>query len=182
MIAALFLFVRNLWEQNMAAKSSEEVLLHMEEIPVVQREEGEIPDYQYNPKMDMPEEIVDGIAYIGTIEIPALELELPLIGNTTDKNLKKAPCRYSGSVYQDNLILGAHNYKSHFGRIKTLSYEDEVSVTDLDGNRFSYRVSDIEILQPGQVEELQTGDWDLTLYTCTPGGRSRVVVRCIKVE
>ena len=184
MILAAVPAVGNLLEQAEAADVSQEVLLHIEQIP----EENPvlsaqvIPDYQYNPSMDMPEELVDGTAYIGTVEIPALELNLPVISTTTQDNLKKAPCRYSGSAYQDDLILGAHNYKKHFGRIKSLSYEDQVKVTDLDGNIFSYQVADIEILKPDQVEDLIGGDWALTLYTCTPGGGSRVVVRCLKTE
>ncbi len=30
------------------------------------------------------------------------------------------------------------------------------------------------------VEEMENGDWDLTLFTCAWGGRSRVAVRCIR--
>ena len=54
--------------------------------------------------------------------------------------------------------------------------------TDMDGNVFSYQVADIEILQPGDVEELCSGEWPLTLYTCTIGGRTRITVRCELIE
>ena len=78
----------------------------------------------------------------------------------------------------NDLILGAHNYDAHFGRLKTLSYGSKVRFTDVDGNVFEYSVADIEILQPEQVDALRDGNWPLTLYTCTVGGQTRVVVRC----
>lgn len=149
-----------------------------EPVPGTQPTVAPIPDYRRNPHMDMPEQILDGTAYIGTLEIPVLELDLPVASETTGENLQKAPCRYSGSPYTENLVLGAHNYDGHFGRLKKLSYGDEIRMTDLDGNAFTYRVADIEILQPEQLDDLLGGGWPLTLYTCTPGGRSRVTVRC----
>ena len=142
----------------------------------------EIPDYILNPNMDMPEQKIDGIPYIGYLQIEALGLQLPIASKTTYPYLKKVPCRYEGSAYLDNLVIGAHNYKRHFGGIGKLSYGDVITFTDLDGNVFSYEVATIEILQPSQVDDLCSGEWPLTLYTCTIGGKTRVVVRCEKVE
>ena len=71
--------------------------------------------------------------------------------------------------------------RSHFGALKELNEGDGVFFTDMDGNRFSYRVKETEILPPGAVEEMTTGDWELTLFTCTFGGASRVTVRCSRI-
>jgi sortase A len=62
--------------------------------------------------------------------------------------LKKAPCRYRGSIFTDGLIIAGRNFQRHFGNLKLLN----------------------------------SGDWDLTLFTCTIGGVSRVTVRCQKAE
>ncbi len=94
--------------------------------------------------------------------------------------MKLAPCRYSGSVYLDNLIIAGHNYKKQFGVLKNLQLGDKIVFTDMDRNSFTYAVSEILVLAPTAVEELQAGEWDLTLFTCTPGGQSRVTVRCVK--
>lgn len=142
----------------------------------------EIPDYILNPNMDMPETVIDGIAYIGYLRFLSLDLELPVIAQTTYPNLKISPCRLQGSAYLDNLVIGAHNYNRHFGRIGKLAYDDEIQFTDMDGNVFRYRVVDIEILQPDQLESLCSGEWPLSLYTCTLGGRTRVTVRCERIE
>lgn len=141
-----------------------------------------IPDYILNPNMNMPEIEIDGVNYIGYLEIPVLELQLPIISNTTGKYLQLAPCRFEGSAYIDNLVIGAHNYSRHFGNIGNLNYGDTIKFTDMDGNVFTYQVANIEILQPNQGVDLCSGEWPLTLYTCTIGGRTRVTVRCEKVE
>ena len=70
------------------------------------------------------------------------------------------------------------NYQSHFGRLKELLPGDLVQFTDVDGNVFSCSVVETEILEKTDVEELESGDWDLTLFTCTIGGKTRVTVRC----
>ena len=57
-------------------------------------------------------------------------------------------------------------------------YYTDVTITDVDGHIFAYEVISLESLMPTAVEEMESGDWDLTLFTCTVGGRTRVVVRC----
>lgn len=186
--AALMLVRQDHVAQEEAESSAQQVLtqLHIPEPTAPLYVENEtpvlpqLPDYQLNPQMPMPETEIDGVAYIGTLEIPALGLNLPVISTTSKENLRIAPCRYEGSAYLDNLVIGAHNYDVHFGKLKTLSYGDEIEFTDMDGNRFSYLVADMEILQPHQTEDLVGGGWPLTLYTCTVGGRTRVVLRCEK--
>ena len=130
--------------------------------------------------MSMPIETINGINYIGVLDIPAINRELPVLSEWDYSNLKIAPCRYAGSAYLDNMVLCAHNYDIHFGSLKNLSYGDEIIFTDMDGNVFTYKVIEIETLQPTAIEEMTIGDWDLTLFTCTVGGATRVAVRCEK--
>ena len=111
-----------------------EAFVSQEDLPVTVLPESPQPDYILNPQMPMPEKEVEGISYVGVISIPALELELPVISSTTPANLQIAPCRYTGSAYLDDLVIGAHNYSTHFGRIKDLSYGDCITFTDMDGN------------------------------------------------
>ena len=139
------------------------------------------PDYVLNPNMDMPAVEVDGHDYIGVLEIPALELELPVMSTWSYPNLKIAPCRYTGSAYLDDMVIAAHNYSQHFGRLKELSGGETVIFTDADGNVFTYEVALVETLMPTDIEEMESGEWDLTLFTCTIGGSSRVTVRCEQI-
>ena len=193
--AALFLTAYNLWSDEMASISAnmalEQLNTDVQEntsmvLPALPSgeslEEAYIPDYILNPEMDMPEKEVDGQKYIGVLKIPVLSLELPVISEWSYPSLKIAPCRYAGSVYLNNMVIAAHNYQSHFGRLETLSPDDEVSFTDMDGNVFAYKVVEIETLSPYAVEEMTTGDWDLTLFTCTVGGQSRIAARCERMQ
>ena len=183
--AALFLTGYNLWEQRRAEQSVSRVLEELDIAPAPAQEtadpqEAVIPDYLLAPTMEMPTEEADGKDYIGVVEIPALGLNLPVMSGWSYPDLKIAPCRYAGSAYQGDLIIMAHNYRSHFGNLKNLSIGDEVVFRDVDGNEFRYEAVELETLEKTAVEEMQAGDWDLTLFTCTVGGQTRVTVRCIE--
>ena len=177
---ALGLAIFNFWSDCKAGSYAAGVLAQLQkEMP----EPAEsVPDYVLNPDMEMPVKEIDGVCYIGTLTIPDLELELPVIRDWSYPALKKAPCRYSGSVYQNHMVIAAHNYSRHFGRLKRLSSGAEVIFTDMDGNEFHYSVGGIETLPPKAIEEMTESDWDLTLFTCTVGGRARVALRCDRVE
>lgn len=130
----------------------------------------------------MPEVVIDGIPYIGYLNIPALKLELPVIGESSEDNLEIAPCRFYGTVYNKNFVIGGHRYRRHFRKLSTLGYGEYLNFTDIDGNVYVYEVVECEVIEPYEAEYLCSGDWDLSLYTCTPGGLTRVVLRCLRVN
>lgn len=175
--AAIALCAYNMLASYKAAADSNAVLEDLTSIS------GEVRDGSgISPDTPMPVEIVDGMAYVGVLRIPALNLELPVLNEWSYLGLRVAPCRYSGSAYSDNMVLAAHNYPAHFGKLGSLSYGDEVSFVDVGGNLFTYEVSSIEELGPYDVEDMIGSSWDLTLFTCTLGGASRVTVRCSELE
>ncbi len=188
--AALVLAVFNIYDEqraarlaSAAAKELDAVIpadapLPPEDLEAVRYDEVEIPDYILNPNMEMPTQTVDGREYIGVIEIPSRAIELPVISEWSYPALRTAPCRYDGSPYTDNFIIAAHNYKSHFGPIKYLSVGDEVVFTDVDGNVFRYSVAGLETIMPTDIDAMKNGEYPLTLFTCTYGGKSRIAVRC----
>ena len=71
---------------------------------------------------------------------------------------------------------------SHFARLSALEQGDTVVFTDMDGIVTVYRVVGQDVLAPTAVEEMIAGDFDLTLFTCTYGGQSRVTVYCDRAE
>lgn len=181
--AAGSLTAYNLWDEQRASGAAQEILTGLRaELPAEAEEESGLiqstPAYLRHPDMEMPEIELDGERYIGTVEIPALSLELPVMSSWDYEKLKKAPCRYAGSAYRDNLVICAHNYRRHFSGIKQLSVGERVCFTDTVGNRFQYRIEDVEILRPEAVEAMVSGAGDLTLFTCTTGGQTRFALRC----
>ncbi len=188
---ALALTVYNFYSERIAEEAASAAYVQMvEHISEVEKEIASyteyeevefVPDYVLNPKMEMPETVINGNRYIGTLEIPSLGLTLPVISELTDYSLRIAPSRYKGSVYTDDLIIGAHNYRSHFSNLGNLPVGSDVIFTDVDGNVFNFVSVETETLQPTAIEEMQSGEWDLTLFTCTFGGQYRITVRCEKV-
>lgn len=137
-----------------------------------------IPDYELDPDMDMPGLELDGSEYIGLISLPEQNMELPVLSECSEGGLRQAPCRYVGSVYDDDCIIAGHNYRSHFGRLGLAQVGDRVVFTDIDGNEFVYEVVKVETVAGTDVDGAKSGDWDLTLFTCTLGGQNRIMVRC----
>lgn len=190
MTAAVLLLVYNLWDGHRARESEEAILAEYlqenkkaSESPDASDKEDKqnISDYILNPDMDMPEytlKSLGDVACIGILEIPALDLELPVISSWSYSSLRLAPCRYSGSAYKGDLVIAAHNYQSHFGGLRTLPEGSEVFFTDAVGNRFSYYVAVTEALTPWSVDDMTSGEWPLTLFTCTLDSQNRVTVRC----
>lgn len=193
LLGALGLAGYNLWDEDRAAAAADSTMTVLSEtiVPVdpitpekIADLSGEvrIPDYILDPNMELPALEVDGKRYVGYLEIPVLELKLPVLEDWSYPNLKLSPCRYAGSPYQDNMVVAAHNYPRHFGRLKELIEGDEVRFTDMDGNLFVYTVAEQEQLDPQQVEAMLEGEWDLSLFTCTLGGQYRVTVRCVRSQ
>ena len=179
--AAILLTGYNLWDDRRAGDASAAVLA---DIPdhVDDDTEGNIPAYILNPDMEIPVLIIDGNEYIGTVEIPALDLKLPVMSSWSLEKLRIAPCRYAGTAYKSGFVIAGHNYQAHFSGIKSLSSGSEIRFSDIDGNCFKYEVVRTEVLGPTEVEKMTDDAWDLTLFTCTYGGGSRYTVRCMKIE
>lgn len=184
--AALFLTVYNRMASYEAGETSRQVIEQLcETLPTESAAETEapaIPEYLLDAGREMPVQTIGGKDYIGVLTIPSLELELPVISQWDYPALKVAPCRYSGSLYQDNLIICAHNYASHFGKLKELQPGDTVLFTDMDEHVVTFQVVERETLNPMDTEGMEAGDWDLTLFTCTIGGQTRVTIRLERVE
>lgn len=190
-VAALLLTGYNVAEEQRAAASVKWVVteLQIKETSAAAQEtepfaamqepgEREIPDYQLNPQMDLPEQQVEEQVYIGILEITSAGLRLPIIGEWSYPALRISPCRYAGSPYTDDFVIAAHNYRSHFGCLDKLAMGEKICFTDLDGNQFCYKVMERTTLNPGDTADVIHSAWDLTLFTCTIGGQYRVVVRC----
>ncbi len=186
---ALFLFIHNQNEATKAETMSGNLMPQLVEI-IEKNEDSAIEPQTYTQPVgtpidfldpsafEMTEVEIDGYAYIGYLSIPALELELPIMADWDNSRLQIAPCRYTGSVRGENLVIMAHNFVSHFGGLSQLSEGDSVIFTDMDGITTNYQVVAQDILDPYAVEEMTSGEFDLTLFTCTYGGQSRVTVYC----
>ena len=190
-LAALALFLYNESEAAAADEAAADRLAQIVDTIDQRQESGEaqhddtsnIPLEFLTPEdLEMTEVEINGYGYIGYITIPKLELELPVMADWDYPRLKIAPCRMTGTVRGEDLVLMAHNYNRHFGRLSQLRIGDNVIFTDMDGVVTVYEVVGQDILAPTAVEEMISGDFDLTLFTCTYGGKSRVTVYCDRIQ
>lgn len=188
-LSALLLFLFNKSEDSAAGHRAGEVLEEMQEaiqetVPEAtdETEETTAPTETTEGSSEMTVVTIDGRDYIGYLNIPELELELPVISQWSYELLQIAPCRDVGSTKTDDLVIAAHNYQTHFGRLKELSEGDSVVFTDMDGVVIEYELTKLETIDPHKVDYVHNSDHDLVLYTCTIGGEYRVVAFCDRVE
>ena len=126
----------------------------------------------------MPAIDIDGKNYIGIITIPSINIKLPVLEEYSEKNMKIAPVLYKGTIYQKNAIIAAHSYASQFKYIQKLKIGDQVLFEDIDGHFFKYEVIKKERLSTSDVDLMESGEWDLTLFTCTTSNANfRATVR-----
>lgn len=170
-LAALLLLLYNRSEDRRAGQEAESLL------------EDVRSSMAANADPDPQEEPVEEITYdyAGVIAIPNLSLELPVIDQWSYARLKVAPCRQSGAAADGDLVIAAHNYKSHFGYLDRLEPGASVIFTDMEGTVYRYAVEEIRQLEPEDAEDVSSvfsSEYPLVLYTCTPGGKARVAVFC----
>lgn len=175
-LLAFLCLTHNLREDHEAKVRTQKIVTELKE--KVGKNSCPQNNYIENPKMEMPTRQINGLDYIGYLKIEKLSLDLPILSDWSYPLIRISPARYRGSVYENNMIILAHNYNAHFGYIHRLDKGDKVEFVDMDNNHFIYKVEEVEKINGDKMKKLLSGDWDLTLFTCTLGGKSRVVVRC----
>jgi len=204
-LSALLLFIRNQKEDAHAGQEAEILFAEVQSViseraqppaaapddPVIAdiadiadvSDIAELPDAAQSAEPDAtdqepPAPRVRRYDYAGYLSLPSLGIELPVLATWDDSRLKLAPCRHFGSAETDDLVIAAHNYKSHFGRLEELLIGDSVTFVDMDGRVYAYSVVSIERVDPSEVETVKNSGHDLVLYTCTTGGQARVAAFC----
>ena len=180
--AALSLFISNEKEDRSAKQMAQDALVTLVGEMEEQQEmavSGELilsEGETHSAKLNMDVIEIDGNRYVGFVSLPTLGL--PILAEWDYDLLQLAPCLYSGTTYTNDMVLMAHNYESHFGRIDELEIGDEVLFTDVSGGVLRYEVVARDVLAPTAVEEMTAGAYDLMLFTCTYGGAERITVKC----
>ena len=131
---------------------------------------------------------------IGVLEIPAMELTMPIYLGASDSHLAAGAAvlgNTSAPIGGNNtncVIAGHRGWRGadYFRHIDRLQAGDTVTLTNL-WKTLTYTVADIQIIQPHEVEKIkvQPNRDLLTLLTCHPyasGGRQRFVIYCERTE
>lgn len=152
----------------------------------------EMPFVNYD-QIDGYEELLDvsGTGIMGYVTIPKIDVELPVYHGTDDAVLQVAAGHLKGSSLPTggagtHCVLSAHRglpSASLFTDLDEMEEGDTFTVTVL-GRSMTYRVDQIRIVEPREVEELSIDparDY-VTLMTCTPYGINshRLLVRGVR--
>lgn len=173
-LLSLSLYIKDKYQELDTGKKSKEVLNKIVNKININKEEV------LTNKDDIVVNI-SGYDYIGVINIPTLNIQLPIMSETDYERLSISPCKYYGNINTNNLVICAHAYANQFGKISSLKEDDIVIITDVSGNNHIYKTVLIEELTPKDVTAMIESSFDLTLYTCTDGSLNRIAVRLNRV-
>ncbi|MBR6044440.1 MAG: sortase [Ruminococcus sp.] len=191
--AAVSLVLFNRIQDSKAGEHAEKQLVLVKEHIAAQPADSKQPDESLpqDPETPEPESEsepealeLDGEYYIGIVAIPKLGIELPVMRDWSEEKMAEAPCCYSGTAAGRDMVICAHNYSTFFAELDTLESGDEVIYTELSGRQRRYTVGWTELINGWDTAKMTSGSdsWDLTLFTCTWAGYSRVTVRCTEIK
>jgi sortase A len=105
---------------------------------------------------------VDGVDFVGIVELPRYGSVLPVCGNWG--RTAQYPCRFGGSIYDGSLQIGATTQKGQYSFYREISVGDTVIFTDVEGNRYIFQVAAMRYEKHIDQVALQRQEAALTLF------------------
>ena len=125
---------------------------------------------------------INGYTPIAIMEIPSIRLKQPVVEGVTEDVIKYFLGKFPESVMPGevgNFSVAGHrvsDFTDAFINLYKVKPGDKVIVTTKSG-KDTYEVDESFIVEPEQVEVLDTADYEkITLITCTIGSKRRVIV------
>lgn len=143
-------------------------LVNKVSIDIENKEEKETVMNEQNKIQNYPEY---GTQY-ATIEIPKIDVNLPVYFGDTLEILKKGVGHSSGSYFPGeggSIIYMGHNSKKMFRRFSELQLGNEITVKTSYGE-YKYKIYDMQLIKETELEKLpiQKEKEILMVYTCYP--------------
>ena len=105
---------------------------------------------------------VDGIDFVGLIELPRYGSVLPVCADWGKST--RYPCRFHGSIYDGTLQIGATTQAGQYDFYRELSLGDTVCYIDVEGNRYTYTITGLRYAKHADQAALQREESMLTLF------------------
>lgn len=128
-----------------------------------------------------------GYKVCAKLNIPTINLETYVLEECSKQALLTSVTKFYGGEPNKvgNFCIAGHNYgpSNMFQNIKKLKINDEIYLTDTNGNKEKYSIYDIYTVLPNETRCLSQktdGNTELTLITCTPDSERRIIVKAIK--
>ncbi|MCH4888814.1 class D sortase [Acidaminobacter sp. JC074] len=120
------------------------------------------------------------------LTIDTIDLEMPVILGATDEYLNVSVCALEGTGKPwtgGNYVIAGHRsltYGRHFNRLNEVLVDDLISVTDLEGQVYTYLVYSVSIVHQTEVHVADDhGFKEITLITCDPIGQKNPEYRLV---
>lgn len=141
-----------------------------------------------NPILKIDKQI-QGNKVVGIIKIPKIELEYPVLENTSKESLNLSITKFLGNEINEigNVTLAGHNNLNGtmFGKIRKLEVGDIIELTDIQNVTLKYEIFKTYVIDPNDISCIlpeQEGTREVTLITCTNGNKNRLIVKAREVS
>ena len=141
---------------------------------------------EQNVEKEYIESEFKGYKVCAKLNIPIINLETYVLEVYSKQALLTSVTKFYGGRPNEigNFCIAGHNYgpSNMFQNIKKLKVNDEIFLTDTNGNKFKYLIYDIYTVLPNETRCLSQktdGNTELTLITCTPDSERRIIVKAI---
>lgn len=158
--AAAVMFAGRLYEKKQNGMDISEAAQRIEKL-LPERSAG-IAEERENAAMAAIE--IDGKDFVGLLEIPDRNIKLPVAASWGTSDFSFRPARYTGSVYNNTLIIGGKYAEGNFDFIDSLEPGEEITFTDMFGFVFDYTVEKISHSDNADTETLKSVGGALTLF------------------
>ena len=123
---------------------------------------------------------VDGLDFVGILELPRYGSILPVCGNWG--RVFQYPCRFGGSIYDGSLQIGATTQAGQYSFYREISVGDTVMFTDMEGNRYAFQVAAMRYEKHIDQATLQHQDATLTLFVKNIYSFEYLIIFCENAE
>jgi sortase (surface protein transpeptidase) len=171
-VSAISLLSLWIWNVNTSKKRSENYVETI--LSLIPPPQSTFPEERADNTM--PTFSLSGTDFVGVLEFPQFNSKLP-VGNDWGKTFKY-PCRFSGSVYDRTIQIGATTQKGQYDFYREMTVGDSVFFTDMEGNRFAYEVTDIRYEKHADQAALLRHDADLTLFIKNMYAFEYIIIFC----
>ena len=172
LVAAAVAFI--LWQCNIDA-SQQKAASYVDTIrTLIPKPQGAVLEERRDNTMSVLS--VEGTNFVGLLEIPKYGSVLPVCADWGATF--KYPCCLSGSVYDRTIQIGGTTQKGQYDFYREMFVGDLVFFTDMEGNRFSYQVTDICYEDHADQTALQREDAALTLFIKNIFAFEYVIIFC----